>query len=78
VNQEPLIWVVGKDADLSLDDVLHLVLLPSPCHFRKIATAGLEKANRKSKTLFTGTSIANIQAAVQAGMGLSILPLKMF
>ena len=54
--------------------IFQLVLLPSPCSFRKIATEGLEKANRKWEVLFTGTSIANIQAAVQAGMGLSVLP----
>ncbi len=72
--QEPLIWVIGKDTEVSLHDVLHLVLLPAPCSFRKMATEGLEKANRKWEVLFTGTSIANIQAAVQAGMGLSILP----
>ena len=72
--QEPLIWVIGKDHDVSLHDVLHLVLLPSPCSFRKIATEGLDNANRKWEVLFTGTSIANIQAAVQAGMGLSVLP----
>jgi len=66
--------VIGKDTEVSLHEVLHLVLLPSPCNFRKIATEGLEKANRKWEVLFTGTSIANIQAAVQAGMGLSILP----
>ena len=72
--QEPLIWVIGKDTEVSLDDVLHLVLLPSPCSFRTIATEGLDKANRKWEVLFTGSSIANIQAAVQAGMGLSVLP----
>ena len=74
LTQEPLIWVIGKDTEVSLHEVLHLVLLLSPCSFRKIATEGLEKANRKWEVLFTGTSIANIQAAVQAGMGLSILP----
>jgi DNA-binding transcriptional LysR family regulator len=72
--QEPLIWVIGKNTEVSPHDVLHLVLLPSPCNFRKMATEGLEEANRKWEVLFTGTSIANIQAAVQAGMGLSILP----
>jgi DNA-binding transcriptional LysR family regulator len=41
----------------------------------KKATEGLEKANRKWEIVFTGTSIANIQAAVQAGMGLPILPM---
>lgn len=73
--QEPLVWVVGKDTDISFfDDPMNLVVLPSPCTFRKLATEGLEKVNRKWEILFTGTSIANIQAAVQAGMGLSILP----
>ncbi len=74
LTQEPLIWVVGKDTEASLQGTVHLVLLPSPCFFRKIACESLEKANRKWEVLFTGTSIASIQAAVQAGMGLSILP----
>lgn len=74
LTQEPLIWVIGSDAEASLQEPIHLVLLPSPCSFRKIATEGLEKAHRKWEILFTGTSIAHIQAAVQAGMGLSIVP----
>jgi DNA-binding transcriptional LysR family regulator len=74
LTQEPLIWVVGKDTETSLHETAHLVLLPSPCYFRKIATESLEKAGRKWEVLFTGTSIASIQSAVQAGMGLSILP----
>ena len=74
LTQEPLIWVIGKDTETSLQETVDLVLLPSPCHFRKIATDRLEKANRKWEVLFTGTSIASVQSAVQAGMGLSILP----
>lgn len=72
--REPLAWVVGKDSDPAMEEPLNLVALPSPCSFRKIATESLDKAKRKWEVLFTGTSIANIQAAVQAGMGLSILP----
>jgi len=74
LTQEPLMWVVGKDTEASLHDTVNLVLLPSPCFFRKIATELLESASRKWEVLFTGTSIASVQAAVQAGMGLSILP----
>ena len=74
LTQEPLTWVVGKDTEASLHETIHLALLPSPCFFRKIATESLEKANRKWEVLFTGTSIASVQSAVQAGMGLSILP----
>ncbi len=46
----------------------------STCSFRQIATESPDKTNRKWEVLFTGTSIGSIQAAVQAGMGLSILP----
>ena len=74
LTHEPLIWVVGTETEASLHETVYLVLLPSPCSFRKIATESLEKANRKWEILFTGTSIGSIQAAVQAGMGVSILP----
>jgi len=74
LTQEPLIWVVGRDTEVSRHETAHLVLLPSPCYFRKIATESLEKAGRQWEALFTGTSIASVQSAVQAGMGLSILP----
>ena len=72
--KEPLIWAIGKDNDISLDEAVDLVVLPSPCNFWKIATESLDKVNLKWDILFTGTSIANIRAAAQAGMGLSILP----
>jgi DNA-binding transcriptional LysR family regulator len=72
--QEPLDWVISKDAEVSVHEAIDLVVLPSPCSFRKIATESLDKVKRKWEILFTGTSITNIQAAVQAGMGLSILP----
>jgi DNA-binding transcriptional LysR family regulator len=76
LTQEPLIWVTGKDAEAFFqEETVPLVLLPVPCVFRKIAAESLEKANRKWEVMFTGTSIANIQAAVQAGMGVSILPM---
>jgi DNA-binding transcriptional LysR family regulator len=74
LTQEPLIWVVGKDTDATLHETTPLVLLPSPCYLRQIATESLEKANRQWEVLFTGTSIAGVRSAVQAGIGLSILP----
>ena len=72
--QEPLFWVVGKDNHASQHEALPLVLFPSPCSFRKIATESLQNDNREWDIPFTGTSIASIQTAVQAGMGVSILP----
>ncbi len=73
--QEPLIWVMGKDMDAALPDTVPLVLLPFPCHFRQLATQSLEKMGCKWDLVYTGTSIASIQTAVQAGMGMSVLPM---
>lgn len=72
--QEPLIWTVGEHADTSLEEIIPLVLQPAPCHFRKLATESLEKEGRKWDILYTATSTAGIQTAVQAGIGLSIVP----
>ncbi len=73
--QEPLIWVVGKDTEVQMfEDPVSLVSLPAPCTFRKYAIEGIKSIGRGWEVLFTGNSIANIQAAVQAGMGVSVLP----
>ena len=72
--QEPLVWVVGNDAEPFLDDPIPLAVLPPQCSFRRIATERLDTIRRRWEILFTGTSIANIQAAVQAGIGLAVLP----
>lgn len=72
--QEPLVWVMGENCDLSPEDKLNLAILPSPCSFRQYATETLDEAGINWEIVFTGTSIANIQAAVEAGIGISILP----
>ncbi|OEU68919.1 MAG: hypothetical protein BA863_11295 [Desulfovibrio sp. S3730MH75] len=43
--------------------------------FRKVAIDVLEKSGRDWEVLFTGISVHSVQAAVQAGMGFSVLPL---
>lgn len=72
--EEPLIWVISHKTESSIPATLPLVLQPSPCSFKKFAIENLDKMNRKWKIVFTGTSTASIQTAVQAGMGLSVLP----
>lgn len=75
LTQEPLVWVMGKNTDPSmLQEPINLLLLPASCSFRQLAVEGLNRINRKWEVLFTGSSIASIQAAVQAGMGVSVLP----
>lgn len=72
--REPLVWVLGQDVEFAPGDTLPLALLPPPCHFRQVATESLAQAQWSWDMSFTGTSIAGVQAAVQAGIGLSILP----
>lgn len=72
--QEPLVWAVGQGVDGTVHERLHLALLPPPCHFRKLATDLLEQAGRTWDISYTGTSMSSVQAAVQAGIGVSILP----
>ena len=74
IIEEPLIWVISQNTQVSIPETLPLVLHPSPCSFKKLAIESLDKMNRKWKIVFTGTSTASIQTAVQAGMGLSVLP----
>ena len=74
--QEPLVWTTGgQGAEFDMHETLPIIALPSPCHFRKIATEALEQRNRKWKIVFTVTSISSVQTAVQAGLGLSVLPM---
>ena len=75
LTQEPLVWTTGDNAEFNMNDTLPLVVLPSPCHFRKLATQTLDRKNQKWKIVFTGISISSVQTAVQAGMGLSVLPM---
>jgi DNA-binding transcriptional LysR family regulator len=71
---EPLVWVVGRDTNIFDTGVVHLVLPPIPSSIRRTALDRLNTFNCKWEVVFTCNSIASIQAAVQNGMGLSILP----
>ncbi len=73
--EEPLVWVTGADADDSQHETIPLVLFPQPCNFRKLSTETLDNSGRKWEILLTGNSSGSIQTAVQAGMGLSVLPM---
>lgn len=53
---------------------LPLVLLPEPCVLRTFALDALQRARRPFKIAFVGSSMASVQAAVAAGLGVSIVP----
>ena len=77
VWREPLVWV-GADASLTeTGEPLPLVVAPSPCVYRKRAITALERAGRAWRCAYTSPSLAGQQAALRAGLGITVLPSEM-
>lgn len=77
VWREPLLWVAREGFPLREFDTLPLVLSPEPCVYRKRATVALDSIGRRWRIAYTSTSLAGAQAAVHAGLGISVLPREM-
>jgi DNA-binding transcriptional LysR family regulator len=77
VWREKLVWVGAGD------DVVHdgapvpLVVAPSPCVYRKRATAALDAVGRSWRIAYTSPSLAGQNAALRAGLGVTVLPTEM-
>ncbi|UWU69672.1 LysR family transcriptional regulator [Bradyrhizobium sp. NC92] len=67
-------WVTSKSHPVEVDvPSVPLIGFPLGCIYRAGAIHALESAGRAWHTAYTSSSLAGIQAAVAAGMGLSIL-----
>lgn len=79
VWSEKLQWVGNKNFFTSFDDQkpLPLVLSPRPCLYRARAIKGLEDNLIKWQLVFSSTSYNTKIAAVQAGLGVTVLPQSM-
>jgi DNA-binding transcriptional LysR family regulator len=71
---EAQVWVAREGLEPGRGDVVPLALLPPPCVLREHALASMKRLRRPWKLAFTGSSMASVQAAVSAGLGLSIIP----
>lgn len=77
VWREPLVWVArDQKAAMGLETV-PLVVSPEPCVYRKRAIDALEAVGRKWRVAYTSTSLAGSQSAVNAGLGITVLPREM-
>lgn len=74
VWREVLVWAASPRLVLDEAAPLPLVLAPAPDVYRRRAIAALDAAGRKWQVVFTSPSLAGLQAAVRAGLGLSVLP----
>jgi DNA-binding transcriptional LysR family regulator len=78
VWREPLVWVGQEGADVpAVGETIPLVVSPQPCVYRKRATRALDEAGRRWRVAYTSTSLTGCQAAVRAGLGLTVLPREM-
>jgi DNA-binding transcriptional LysR family regulator len=71
---EPQRWVAAETLEVARDEPLPLVLLPEPCVLRQHAIESMKRSRRPWRLAFTGSSMASVQAAVKAGLGISIVP----
>ncbi|MBS0254429.1 MAG: LysR family transcriptional regulator [Proteobacteria bacterium] len=77
VWREPLVWVArDQQAVVGLDPV-PLVVSPEPCVYRKRAIDALGAMGRRWRIAYTSTSLAGSQSAVNAGLGITVLPREM-
>jgi DNA-binding transcriptional LysR family regulator len=77
VWREPLVWAghkIWRDREV---DSVPLIVSPAPCVYRKRALTTLEAAGRGWRIAYTSTSLAGTQAAVLAGLGVTVLPRAM-
>lgn len=70
---ERLVWV-GDKRLLQGQQAVPLVLFPQGCIYRKRMIYALESAGRPWRAAYHSQSLAGVQAAVAAGLGVSLLP----
>jgi len=77
VWREPLVWVARDQLAVAGLATVPLVVSPEPCVYRKRAANALDAMGRKWRVAYTSTSLAGSLSAVNAGLGITVLPREM-
>jgi DNA-binding transcriptional LysR family regulator len=72
---EQVNWVAGRNMRI-IEDPVPLVVYPQGCIYRNRIVHALESSGRRWRVAFASQSLVGIQAAVSAGLGISLLPLS--
>ncbi len=72
--EEPIAWFAAPDTARSLPDPVPLVTFPPGGLYRDAMFERLERERRRWYVAFTSASLRNVLMAVEAGLGLSLLP----
>ncbi|WP_429061550.1 LysR family transcriptional regulator [Aeromonas veronii] len=75
--REPLVWVDSRDWPARERDPLPLVLFPSEGLYRRQMTEALDALGRRWRIAYVSASLASLQGAVSAGIGVSLLPKRL-
>ena len=79
--REPLVWAAAERFSDSLTErqssAVPLVVSPRPCVYRNRAVKALGVAKRDWRIVYTCASLSGTQAAVRAGLGITVLPKEM-
>ncbi len=72
--EEPIAWFAAADAARELPDPVPLVTFPPGGLYRDAMFERLERERRRWYIAFTSASLRNVLMAVEAGLGLALLP----
>jgi DNA-binding transcriptional LysR family regulator len=72
---EQVNWVAGREVRV-IEDPVPLVVYPQGCIYRNRIVHALESSGRRWRVAFASQSLVGIQAAVSAGLGISLLPVS--
>lgn len=75
VWREPLVWVAN--GPWKRPDPVPLIVSPEPCVYRARAVAALTEAGRDYRVAYISPSLAGTRAAVEAQLGVTVLPRDM-
>jgi len=70
--KEPLVWVSASNFEIDIEPV-PLVMFPHGCVYRPEVLRRMRSFKRPWEIAYTSTSLAGVQAAVSAGLGITVL-----
>ncbi len=74
VHQESVVWVTSASHCVHERDPLPLALFQAGCIFRQWALEALAERGRASRIAYTSVSLTALEAALRAGLAVSVLP----
>lgn len=73
---EPLDWFEAVDTYTSWPDPIPLVTFPPGGLYRDLMIERIEREGHRWYIAFTGNSLASVLSAIEAGLGISVLPVS--